>query len=224
MSAPDPFEHADAAYVLNLLSDPERVAFETHLQTCDACAERVRRLQLPATLLTTIDADDLLAVGDDPGGPMPDTLLPGLLNRAGVVRRRQRWITTGLSGLVAACLIALAVLVWPSGSSAPAPHPLAMAAVTATPLRATADVSSQSWGTKISLDCDYVGYAQAPAGGWAYNLKIITKDGTAQDLGTWRVTASEHTRFSSGTQLPKDAIRTVQITTVAGTPVLSLNL
>jgi hypothetical protein len=224
MSAPDPFEHADAAYVLHLLPEGERTAFEAHLQTCDACAERVRQLELPASLLATLDADDLLAAGEEPAGPMPDTLLPGLLKRAGAVRRRQHWITTGMSGLVAACLIALAALVWPSGISAPAHHPLAMAAVTATPLRATADISSQAWGTKISLDCDYVGYAAAPAGGWAYNLKIIAKDGTAQDLGTWRVPTSEHTRFSSGTQLPKDAIRTVQITTVAGTPVLSLNL
>jgi hypothetical protein len=224
MSAPDPFEHADAAYVLHLLSESERAEFEAHLQTCDACAERVRQLQLPATLLATLDADELLAASEDPAGPMPDTLLPGLLKRAGVRHRRQRWITTGLSGLVAACLIALAVLVWPSGGAAPAHQPLTMAAVAATPLRATADISSQPWGTKISLDCDYIGYPSAPAGGWAYNLKVIAKDGTAQDLGTWRVASSAHTRFSSGTQLPRSAIRTVQITTPSGTPVLSLNL
>lgn len=221
MSAADPFEYADAAYVLHLLPDGERTAFEAHLQTCDACAERVRQLQVPADLLATLDADDLVAANT---GPMPDTLLPGLLNRASGARRRQRWITTGLSGLVAACLITVALLVWPSGSSPAVSHPIAMATVTATPLRATADLTNQAWGTKISLDCDYYESPPASVNGWDYTLKIVAKDGTEQDLGTWKVSAGKHTRFSSGTRLPKTDIRTVQITTAAGTPVLSLDV
>src|SRR5689334_19113870 len=116
MKSADPFEHDDAAYVMGILDADERRAFEAHLMVCDACAERVRALRTTAALLDQIDEADLVRL-DAEAEPVPDTLLPGLLRRAGVSRRRQRWITSGLSALAAACLIALAVIVWPSSGT-----------------------------------------------------------------------------------------------------------
>ena len=223
MNHADAFEHDDAAYVMGLLSADERAAFETHLKTCVACAERVRRLDSTAGLLTDISADDLLALDTQADAPVPATLLPGLLRRAGVRQRRQRRLTTGLSSLVAASLVALAVVVWPAGSTSAGPPPLAMSAVVATPLRATAAVSNVGWGTRISLDCNYPDYE--PRGTKrAFGLTIVAKDGTHQNLGTWTVAAGVHTRFTSGTSLPTTAIRSVQITSSDGTALLSLNL
>ena len=109
----DPFEHDDAAYVLDALSEPERETFEAHLATCAACTVRVNTLAATSTLLADLTADDLA----EPD-PQPDTLLPGLLRRAASSRRRQRWLISGLSGLAAACLIALAVTVWPTSHPA----------------------------------------------------------------------------------------------------------
>ena len=219
----DAFEHDDAAYVMGLLSAPERAAFETHLKTCAACAERVRELSPTAAALDRITADDLLVLGEAADEPMPDTLLPGLLRRAGLRRRRQRRFTTGVSAFAAACLVALAVVVWPSGGAVQEPRPQAMSALVATPLRATAALSKVRWGTRISLDCSYPDYE--PRGTQrAFGLTIVAKDGTHQLLGTWTVAAGLHTKFTSGTSLSASAIRSVQITNSDGVALLSLNL
>jgi hypothetical protein len=231
MKHADAFEHDDAAYVMGMLSGDERAGFEAHLTTCDACSERVRQLTPMAGVLAGINAGDLLAVeaGLDPQGPahepMPETLLPGLLRRAGVHQRRQRRLTTGISGLAVASLIALAVVVWPSGGGSSKPlAPTAMSALVATPLHATAAISDRKWGTQISLDCEYNGYVPAGPARTADGLTVIAKDGTRYHLGTWTVAAAVDTKFTSGTALPASAIRTIQITSSNGTPVLALNL
>jgi hypothetical protein len=231
MSHADAFEHDDATYVMGLLSDAERAAFEAHLTTCDACAERVRQLAATVDLLAGISLDDLLAFdvddsADPPradGGPMPDTLLPGLLRSAGVTRRRQRWVTAGVTGLAAACLIALLVVVWPSASTPKTTHPQAMSALVATPLRATAAISHTEWGTRISLDCNYR-YAPAGTARFSYQLIVVATDGTRHNLGSWTVAVGVHTKFTSGTALSDSAIRSVQVTSSDGTPLLSLDV
>jgi anti-sigma-K factor RskA len=209
----DPFVHDDAAYVLGALSEQERAEFEAHLATCDECTARVRELaDLPA-LLATVPFDE---VTDD----VPDTLLPGLLRRARTEQRRRHWLTAGLGGLAAACLVALAVAVWPS-SSAPGPHPQAMAAVVASPIRATAAISDRMWGTQITLDCYYSG-ASVPAD-WAYQLTVIGKDNVPHPLGTWTLVSGKDTKFSSGTALRRDEIKSIQITGPSGSTLLQLN-
>jgi hypothetical protein len=229
VSHADAFEHDDAAYVMGLLTDAERVVFESHMRTCDACTESVRMLAATTDLLANVSEDDLLALGDYESDdsqrtveePMPDTLLPGLLRRAGVARRRQRWITTGAAGLAAASLIALVIVVWPASGSAAAPGQ-AMSVLRATPLRATAAVSDAAWGTRVSLDCDY--YGDVPAGRAQYGLTVVAKDGSRHSLGTWTVTAGVHTKFTSGTALPSAAIRSIEITRGDGIPLLALNV
>jgi hypothetical protein len=227
----DAFEHDDAAYVLGLLSDTERVAFESHMRSCDACTERVRTLAATTDLLAKVSEEDLLALGDADSlafsgtveAPMPDTLLPGLLRRAGVARRRQRWISTGVVGLAAASLIALVIVVWPSAGSAAAPAQ-AMSVLRATPLRATAAVSDTDWGTRVILDCDYYGDVPAGVTRGQYGLTVVGKDGSRHSLGTWTVAAGAHTKFTSGTALPSAAIRSIEITRGDGIPLLALNL
>jgi hypothetical protein len=211
----DPFEHDDAAYVLDALSEPERETFEAHLATCTACTMRVNTLAATSTLLADITADDLA----EPE-PEPDTLLPGLLRRAGAARRRQRRLVTGLSGLAAACLIALAVAVWPtSHASQPGrPAPQAMSALRASPVRATAALASRKWGTEIDLDCRYTGYGEAST----YALQVIDRAGATHHLGTWTLQPGTDTTFTSGTALPRDQISDVQITRPDGTPILHL--
>ena len=53
----DPFEHDDAAYVLGALDEPDRVAFEAHLETCPACQERVADARATTHLLDGLPAD-----------------------------------------------------------------------------------------------------------------------------------------------------------------------
>jgi anti-sigma factor RsiW len=228
MTNPDPFEHDDAAYVMGLLSEAERAAFESHLATCHACQERVAQLSPTAGALSAISADDLLdALSSDVAGevahPMPDTLLPGLLRRAGVRRRRERWIARGISGLAVASLVALVFALWPAGSTNGGGTPQALTALTDTPLHATAAVTGVSWGTRIRLDCEY-GSGQGGKPGAMYALMVVAKDGSRHSLGTWTVEPGRHTKFTSGTALPHSSLKTIEITNRSGKAVLALNL
>lgn len=208
----DRFVHDDAPYVLGLLSADERAAFEEHLAGCAECAARVAEIaDLPA-LLATVPLDEVL-------DEVPDTLLPGLLRRAGVERRRRNWLTAGLAGVAAACLIALAIAVWPSGPTSPAPHPRAMSALVASPVRATAALTDKAWGTEIDLVCQYDG--STPPGGYAYGLSVTDTSGATTPLGSWTIVPGKDITFASGTALRRDQIASVQIT-VGETPILQL--
>jgi hypothetical protein len=219
VTTPDPFEHDDAAYVLGALSGPERAAFEAHLPTCDACTTRVDSLGRAATLLTDITATDL---AEPDTASQPDTLLPGLLRRAASARRRQRWLTGGLNALAAACLIALAVAVWPTAPASDAPRPQTMGALAASPVRATAALTDRKWGTEIDLDCYYTGRVSASAHRLTYGLRLIDRKGATHDLGTWTLAPGTETTFTSGTALSPAEISSIQITLPNGTPILHL--
>ena len=216
MTTADPFEHDDAAYVLDALSEHERETFEAHLVTCTACTMRVNTLAATSTLLADITADDLA----EPE-PEPDTLLPGLLGRAASSPRRQRWLINGLSGLAAACLIALAVTVWPASHPAHQPAPQALSALRASPVHATAALIERKWGTQIDLDCQVTGYGDASTR-LTYALQIIDRTGAAHDLGSWTLQPGTDTTFTSGTALSRDQISSLQITRPDGTPILQL--
>ena len=219
MTTIDPFEHDDAAYVLNALSEPERTVFEAHLATCAACIGRVDTLAATSALLSDITAADLA----EPA-PEPDTLLPGLLRRAAAAQRRQRWLVNGLGGLAAACLIALAVAMWPtSHASLPShqPAPQALSALIASPLHATATVTDRKWGTQINLDCRYAGYGDASTR-FTYALRIVDRAGVTHDLGTWTIRPGTDTTFTSGTALSRGQIGSIEITRPDGTPILHL--
>jgi anti-sigma-K factor RskA len=226
MSPADAFEDSDAAYVMGLLDADERQAFEKHLDTCDACALRVQELQQTTDLLGRVSEADVLAIDQLEAGPepqLPDTLLPSLLRRAGMARRRRRLVTLGLSSLVAACLVALSVLVFSPSSSPHTGRPVAMAPLATTGLRATAVVSEKQWGTEISLDCSYPG-STAELTPQTFGLVVVGRDGARQSLGTWTVEGGRHTAFTSGTALTPEQLRALQITRLDGTPILGLNV
>jgi hypothetical protein len=212
----DPFEHEDAAYVLGALSRPEREVFEAHMGTCADCATRVNDLAGTSTLLAGITAADLAEPDAE-----PDNLLPGVLRGAASARRRQRWLVKGLSGLAAACVIALAVAVWPSSQVGDQSPPQAMSAVIASPLHATAAIVDRKWGTQINLDCRYLGDGDASTR-LTYGLRITDHAGITHDLGTWTLQPGIDTTFTSGTALPRNQITSVEITRPNGTPILQL--
>jgi hypothetical protein len=64
-------------------------------------------------LLAGLDESGFAAPPEVATTPVPDTLLPRLLQAAGRERARRRWLTTALGLLAAACAIALIVIVVP---------------------------------------------------------------------------------------------------------------
>ncbi len=215
----DPFELDDAAYVLGLLSDDEKAAFEAHLASCAACTERVRQLAgLPSALagLTERDLDEPVLP------PVPDLLLPALLRQATTAGRRRRWVVGMLTGVAATSLVALVLVI---SLLVRAPHAgvraVAMTAVTATPLTATAALEDVPWGTRIELDCRY-SVGGSGSSDVTYGLQAVDRDGVVHDLGTWTAHAGAAVTFTSGTALARADLAAVQITLLDGTPVLRL--
>lgn len=221
MTAHDPFEHDDAAYVLGALEPPERAAFEAHLATCPACQQRVAEARETVQLLGPRPAAGFadLGVFDDPA-PAPDTLLPGLLRKARTQRLRRRGLAAGLAAVAAACAIALAVLLWPSRSPA-VPAPQALSAVRPNPVTASAALVSRAWGTEIDLSCKYAERLESYR---QYNLVIIDSSHHSHSVGSWRLGPDHAIHFTSGIAVPRSEISLVQITLPDGTPILELRV
>lgn len=220
----DQFAHDDAAYVLGLLSGPQRAAFEQHLAGCGECADRVAALAPTASALTGLDPSDW-AVLNEPVPPVPDDVLPRLLR---AVHRRRTRLRVGLAaaGAAAAAAIAALLVVLGAGGSGPPPAVAAgrvMTAVAGTPVRATAAVAETAWGTRITVDCRYAApsaYPRAPA---VYTLQAVDTSGARHRLGSW--TQSGHdVEYTAGIALPESRLRAIQIALPGGAAVLTLSL
>lgn len=214
-STSDPFRYDDAAYVMGALDDADRLAFETHLETCPDCQARVAEVRSTAGLLAGISAADF----DEPAAPMPDTLLPGLLRSARRDRTRTRWLTTGLGMVAAASVAALAIVLWPSGSGPSGPPAKDFVAVGQSPVTATGKLIAKKWGTEIDLECHYSDHIERYV---PYRLRVVDDLGNSHDAGSWTLVPGHETEFTGGTSVQLPDIASVQITLQDGTPILEL--
>ncbi len=216
----DPFEHADAAYVMGALDPGEATEFEAHLRTCTECRARVDEVSETVALLGGLSAADFTATGE-PEPSVPDTLLPAVLHRARTERRRRSVLTAGIAALAAACLVALAVAVWPSADPASRAPEKAFTAVGPSPVAATAVLTSKAWGTEIDLHCKY---AQDVDEAHPYGLRVIDVNGAAHGAGSWTLVPGQTIEFTGGTAVRRSQIAELQITRPDGTPILLLDL
>jgi hypothetical protein len=154
--------------------------------------------------------------------PVPDTLLPRLLQAAGRERARGRWLTVGLGLLAAACAMALIVIVVPSGSG-PKTAARAMTALVATPIDATIALQPRSWGTEIDLTCWYQRGSAEPSSD-RYELVAHGADGATYDLGSWRLAPGRKVIFTSGTALTERQIKNLQIAQPNGPAILAFEV
>jgi len=213
----DPFIHFDAAYALGALSDDDRDEFELHMAGCAECRARVAEIaDLPALLAGL--PESAYEAAAEVAAP-PDTLLPNLLRQVRREQRRRRLIVTGLTAAVAACLVALAVLVWPSAQPA-RPTPRQMTAVAASPVQATAALVKRGWGTEIDLVCRYDESAHGPA--VPYSLVVVDEHGARYPAGSWALQGGKQIRFTGGTAVALADIASVQIT-FGDRPILQLS-
>lgn len=215
MSAPDPFEQHDVAYVFGALPPAEVAQFEAHLATCAACTARVAQARDLTALLTDITEAEVVAA-------VPDTLLPGLLRRAAGSRRRQRRVTAGLAGVVAACLITIGVLAWPSSPTTPQGRSVTLSALVRSPVRATAVLIQTPSGTQIKLHCTYAGGAGGEPSAW-YGLVVVDKQDHAHQLSNWTLGPGEDQVFPASTALKVNQISRIEVT-YGSTPILQASV
>jgi hypothetical protein len=240
------FAHHDGSYVLGALSPAERQEFERHLSGCADCARSVRELAGLPGLLGRVEADVL--VSPPLPEPVPDTLLPALVREVHRSRRRRAWTTAGLAAASVAAIAAVSVAAagaltgddgGPSADPAPsvptssAPtaastgqpvSPSIMIPVGNAPVRATVAFTRVDWGTRLDLVCTY-----APLGGeyaapqaTTYALVVRSRDGSIEQVATWRALPGRTMRLSGATSLTRRQIASVQVRTADGHPVLQL--
>ena len=219
----DPFIHDDAAYVMGALNAEDDRAFEAHLATCPRCTQNVAELSGLTDLLDKVPLDRVLQPGAD-SEPPPDLLLPRLLRAAGAERRR-RSLRLVASGAVAASLLALAVAfgVAQSRPSAPEGVTVAMTPVRPAAVTATLNVTPASWGTKVSLDCRWVGPTTGAGTGVkkTYRLVAVPRDGSdPQVLAQWAVLPGEDAKVVGSTDLTAGGIAAIELQAVADDAVL----
>lgn len=219
----DPFIHDDAAYVMGALNDEDRRAFEAHLVECPRCAKSVAELSGLTDLLDKVPIARVLQPGADRESP-PDLLLPRLM-RAARAERRRRSLRLVASGAVAASLVALAVVF---GVTQNRPAPPEGVTVAMTPVRpaavtATLNVAPASWGTKVSLDCRWVGPTTGAGSGVkkTYRLVAVPRDGgDPQVLAQWAVVPGEDAKVVGSTDLAAGGIAAIELQAVADDAVL----
>jgi len=226
-----PCAHDDAAYVLGALAPAERLAFEEHLADCDECARSVRQLAGLPGLLSRVDASVL----EDPvpHEEPPDTLLPALCREVGRRSRRRTWATAGLAA-AAAAVVAIGVPVvvtqvdhdQPSSSATPgavASRP--MVAVGEAPVEATLAMEPATWGTQLRLACRYdpQNVAYHLPGAAHYSLFVRTRQGTTQEVGSWRSVGGKTMHLAAATSAAVADIAAVEVRTPNGHVVLRLN-
>jgi anti-sigma factor RsiW len=202
-----------AAYVLGALPAGERSEFEAHLAHCRDCQQAVTELAGIPGLLSRVSVDDL---ADDV--PVPDTLVPGLLRSVRRSGRRRRLLVGALSA--AAVLLAVAgttvVLDRSDGERAG----IAMTAVVASPVSASARLVAHPWGTEITMDCQYADSSQ-----WSrpYALVAVNDRGESREIATWVVGPSHEATVSGSVPWQPDAIDRIEVQLTSGQPLLRLS-
>jgi anti-sigma factor RsiW len=220
LSGHDDYEMWDAAYVLGSLPSTERLEFEAHKAACPLCRSAVGELNGLPALLLQLDRDALVVSNDSDGSgaePLPrDELLPSLRTKVNWRRRRSR-IVAWTSGTAAAALLAIGVLVGVGGQSSTSMPTPPQASVSVQPmaqvgtswLASTVSLSSQHWGTSISMNCVCLAPLSAPHDTLA--MVVVGRDGSHTRMATWSANPGHTATPAASISTPIDQIASVQV-------------
>lgn len=171
---------------------------------------------MPA-LLSQLDRDELAAIDDRSGADplLPDELLRSLL--AKVSWRRRSGIATWTAGAAAAAVLAIGVLVGAAGhspTSVPTPPQASVAVqpiaqVGTNMLASTVSLSSQQWGTFISMNC--VCLAPLNAHHDTLAMVVVGRDGSHTRMATWVANPGHTATPTSSISTPVEQIASVQV-------------
>lgn len=216
----DPFLYDDAAYVLGALEPAERRAFEEHLTGCAACMRRVGELAGMPALLAGLSESAFTEAQDAP--PLPDTMLPQLLQS---VRRRRRARLLTLTAAAAVLVLLVALVGTLRLRSGPEPEQSIaaqpMTQVDQQRLSATVGVQAKTWGTAVHLTCTYTGEWKGKAAP-SYALVVRTREGATQQIATWRAVQGRTLELNAATDVEPSQIDGLDVVaTATGRPVLT---
>jgi hypothetical protein len=140
--------------------------------------------------------------------------------------RIRRRIGIGAAIAVAAAIAAVLAFVLPPVLT-PAAQPTLAAVLVPTeaggPIRASIELTSVGWGTRIDMDCSYHAGAPGADGGYApveYELWIVDRTGAESPLSTWTAGPDDTVSVTAGTALALDDIAEVEVRDATGNRVL----
>jgi hypothetical protein len=225
------FAHFDGAYVIGALSPTDRIAFERHLPTCVDCTRAVQELAGLPGLLGRVSPATLAAAAATE--PVPETLLPALVRRVQEAQRRRTRAVFAVAAAAALVVSAGAVTaatlidddqqtVAQRTTTEPARD---MTAVSDVPISASLSLTSVDWGTQLELTCTYESWGEPPEGaGPRYLLFIRTAAGRLEQVASWRALPGRTMSLDAATAAGRDDIRSAEVRTASGRPVLELTL
>lgn len=209
---------AIGAYVLGALNAAERREIEQHLARCGDCAEELARLTPVSGLLGRVSEPEVSA----DVFVMSEDLLDGVVARlAGEERALRAQMARWRTAALAACLMALAVVVLTVAPWQQAPDRVMVAAdpavVAATAATGQAAAIAWEWGTTVELQVE-----DLPQRG-IYELWAIAEDGRRERAGTWGETASGYAQVRGASSIDRADLRRVEVTDREGRVILSFD-
>lgn len=202
-----------AAYVLDALEPAESQGLREHLLGCAECRAAYDELRdLPDELrrLSPADAEEIVSPAE-----LPDALCDELLARAAARRnRRSRRRVLGVAA-AAAAVVAGAV----TGVALPRQQPTSVTVAAydqQTWVRASATLTSQTWGTEIRLRLTGVQWAQQCM------LVVSAVDGRRDVAASWVANYKGAFDVTGTTAIPVAQIHGLDVITTAGKRLISL--
>jgi len=228
----DEFATYDAAYLLGALTPADRSAYEAHLAGCPSCRRAVSQLAGLPGLLASVAPDRALTAGGA-GPDIPETLLPRLLAEVQRTRFRRR-MTTGVIGVAAAAVLAVALILAPHDhppapdAGPPVSHSVAQPMTPASagvPISATAQLDDKAWGTQIVVRCVYLAKPNHHyQGGLTYLMVVTDKAGSSQQIASWEARPGAPIVVDGSTSVRRAQIASVEVRTTDDRPILTLRL
>ncbi|MDP9318369.1 MAG: anti-sigma factor [Actinomycetota bacterium] len=227
----DQFSTYDAAYLLGALTPAGRSAYEAHLAECQDCRRGVTQLAGMPGLLAGLAPDQARSAGEV-APAVPETLLPRLLAEVQRTRFRRR-MATGLVGVAAATVLAIALVVGlrgasPAGDSTDTVNLSAgqqMTPVSASvPISATALLDDKAWGTRIVVRCVYLAPPSQYQGTLTYTMVVTDRSGGTQQIAAWVAKPGAPIVVDGSTSVPHSQIASVQVRDPENEPILTLQL
>jgi len=219
----------DGAYVLGSLSPADRREFENHLAGCLDCSRAVRDFAGLPGLLGRLDPE---VFDQREPEPVPDTLLPRLVDAMHRGQRRRTWLTAGLAAAAAVVVTMGGVLVLDqSTGGSPSAGPTSVVTSTAQPMTqvgndpmtASVSLTPVAWGTRVDMTCSYPQFRSDYEGG-SYALVVHTLHGGTEQIATWNGLPGKTMHLTAATASQKAQITSVEVTKIDGSPVLRLEL
>lgn len=218
-------EHEDfrlslGSYLVGALDPAERAELEAHLRGCRVCRDELSYLSVIPGLLGRLSSEEF-ANGQP---PVPETLLPGLLERARVAdlaahRRLRRWRgATAALTLVAASVLGVVALRALSTSSPSGPTYALRATVAATHLSGDVTLVPKTWGTAMALSVSGL-----PAGVSCVAV-LEGSHGRIEDVGFWGPTPTHDVQVQLASDMTTSTLSRLTIETIAGRSLLTTPL